>query len=304
MRGLARFVTSGRWQAIVVAGASVMLALLAPPLSSPLAYVSGGAIALVGLSQSLLEVVGVLLGSAVLIGVLASFIYAGAGPVVIAALMLWLPVMFGARILKATNSLSHAMLAVTVLALALVSGLHLAMGDPAAWWQARLEPVMRPVFEQQGMDMAVIQQIAPWVTALLAVALLVGVLLSLLLGRWWQALVYNEGGFGQEFRRLRFGQAVAFLTLLVWATTAFPALPGSIWLRDLGIVLAVPFVFAGLAVIHGLVHKLSLSIGWLIAVYGLMIVASPAAELALSVVGLSDSWLNIRQRASRNSDES
>jgi len=303
MRGLARFITSGRWQAIVVAGASVMLALLAPPISSPLAYVSGGTIALVGLSQSLLETAGVLLGSAVLIGVLASFVYSGATPVVIAALMLWLPVMFGARILKATNALPHAMLAVTVLAVALVSGMHLAMGDTAAWWEARLEPIMQPIFEQQGLDAAVIQQIAPWVTALLAIALLVGVLLSLLLGRWWQALVYDEGRFGEEFRRLRFGKAVAAVTLLVWGATAFPALPGSMWFRDLGIVLAVPFVFAGLAVVHGLVHKLRLNAGWLVAVYGLMIVASPAAELALSVLGLSDSWLNIRQRASRNTEE-
>ncbi len=298
MRALARFVMSGRLPAIGLAAASLLLSLPAPPLSSPLAYVSGGIVALVSLSQSLLESLGVLIGAAVLTALVASLIYTTALPVVGAALILWVPVLCGARILKASNDLPVTLLALTLLAVMLVVVFHLSLGDTIAWWEDHLSPVLKPVLEQQGMDSSVVAQIAPWMTGLLATALLVGIVLSLLLGRWWQAVVFNRGSFGEEFRRLQFGRLIAGATLLVWAATAIPDMPWRSGFLDIGIVLVVPFVLAGLAVLHGLVHSLRLHKGWLVVVYIMIIVASPAVELLLALLGLADSWLNIRQRVS------
>jgi hypothetical protein len=298
MRALARFVMSGRLPAIALAAASLLLSLPVPPLSSPLAYVSGGIVALASLSQSLLESLGVLVGAAVLTALVASLIYTTALPVVGAAVILWVPVLCGARILKASNDLPVTLLALTLLAVMLVVVFHLSLGDTVAWWENHLSPVLKPVLEQQGMDSSVVAQIAPWMTGLLATALLVGIVLSLLLGRWWQALVFSRGSFGEEFRRLQFGRVMAGVTLLIWAATTIPDPPWRSGFRDIGIVLVVPFVLAGLAVLHGLVHSLRLHKGWLVVVYVMIIVASPAVELLLALLGLADSWLNIRQRVS------
>jgi hypothetical protein len=299
MRALARFVMSGRLPAIGLAAASLLLSLPVPPLSSPLAYVSGGIVALVSLSQSLLESLGVLLGAAVLTALVASLIFTTAVPVVGAALILWVPVLCGARILKASNDLPVTLLALTLLAVMLVVVFHLSLGDTIAWWEDHLSPVLKPMLEQQDMDSSVVAQIAPWMTGLLATALLVGIVLSLLLGRWWQAVVFDRGSFGEEFRRLQFGRLMAGATLLIWAATAIPDMPWRRGFLDVGIVLVVPFVLAGLAVLHGLVHSLRLHKGWLVVVYVMIIVASPAVELLLALLGLADSWLNIRQRVSR-----
>ena len=298
MRALARFVMSGRLPAIGLAAASLLLSLPLPPLSSPLAYVSGGIMALVSLSQSLLESLGVLVGAAILTALAASLIFTTTVPVVGAALILWVPVLCGARILRASNDLPATLLVLTLLAVLLVAVLHLLFGDTGAWWEERLNPVLKPALENQGLDSSIVGQIAPWVTGLLATALLVGIVLSLLLGRWWQAVVFNRGSFGEEFRRLQFGRIMAGVTLLIWAATGVPDLPWHSGFRDIGMVLVVPFVLAGLAVLHGLVHSLGLHKGWLVAVYAMMIVASPAVELLLAFLGLADSWLNIRQRVS------
>jgi hypothetical protein len=297
MRALARFVMSGRLPAIGLAAASLLLSLPVPPLSSPLAYVSGGIVALVGLSQSLLESIGVLVGAAILTALVASLIYTAAAPVVGAALILWVPVLCGARILKASNDLPVTLLALTLLAVLLVVVFHLSLGDTIAWWEDHLSPVLKPMLEQQDMDASVVAQIAPWMTGLLATALLVGIVLSLLLGRWWQA-VFDRGSFGEEFRRLQFGRLMAGATLLIWAATAIPEMPWRRGFLDVGIVLVVPFVLAGLAVLHGLVNSLRLHKGWLVVAYVMIMVASPAVELLLALLGLADSWLNIRQRVS------
>lgn len=45
--------------------------------------------------------------------------------------------------------------------------------------------------------------IAPALIGLMAVMMQIVSLLSLMLGRYWQALLYNPGGFGREFRSIR-----------------------------------------------------------------------------------------------------
>ena len=60
----------------------------------------------------------------------------------------------------------------------------------------------------------------PQVAALLATGNAVIAVLSLMLGRYWQALLYNPGGFGSEFRALKMPQsavlAMASIALVLW----------------------------------------------------------------------------------------
>src|SRR5471032_2651415 len=105
--------------------------------------------------------------------------------------------------------------------------------------------------------------IAPVLTGLIAALLQIVSVLSLLVGRYWQALLYNPGGFGREFRAIRFPLGLAMLLL------AFMLLGPNFGsqLAMLTPLCSVPLVFAGLALIHGLVAQKRLARFWLVGLY-------------------------------------
>ncbi|MDH3560941.1 MAG: hypothetical protein OEN52_08315, partial [Gammaproteobacteria bacterium] len=61
------------------------------------------------------------------------------------------------------------------------------------------------------------------------------------------------------------------------------------------IVLLVPYLFVGLAVVHGVVAQTGRGNGWLIAVY-IMLAILPQATLLLAGGGLLDTWIDFRRR--------
>jgi hypothetical protein len=134
-------------------------------------------------------------------------------------------------------------------------------------------------------------------TGLVLASLILSALCSLLLARWWQALLVNPGGLQTEFNQLRFGRTVGLLTLGVMLFTRFaPDLASDMAAQSVMIVL-VPYLFAGLAVLHGLVAQAGRGRAWLIAVYVLLAVI-PQSMLLLAGGGLLDTWIDFRRRFS------
>jgi MFS family permease len=111
-----------------------------------------------------------------------------------------------------------------------------------------------------------------------------------MLARWWQALLFNPGGFQQEFHQFRLqpSVAVALMALFVLASFGITVLSG--WTM----YFVLPLFFAGVALVHGLVGIKKLSRLWLIAFYMLML-NPPLAQL-LAVFALADSWYDFRGR--------
>jgi len=60
-------------------------------------------------------------------------------------------------------------------------------------------------------------------------------------------------------------------------------------------IMLVPYLFAGLAVIHGLVAGAGRGRGWLIAVYVALAIL-PQSTLLLAGGGLLDTWIDFRRR--------
>lgn len=112
----------------------------------------------------------------------------------------------------------------------------------------------------------------------------------ILLARWWQAVLYNPGGFQQEFHQIRLQPSVALLLMLLFlaASAGVTVLTG--WIM----YFLMPLFFAGLALVHGLVGLKKLSRLWLVAFYMLML-NPPLAQL-LALAALIDSWYNFRGR--------
>ncbi|RRQ22670.1 DUF2232 domain-containing protein [Thiohalobacter thiocyanaticus] len=297
MLALANYVMRGRLAAIAVLVASSFAALLLPPLTSPLAYVGGGALGLVTLRRGAGE------GGIVLAGGLAGMSLLGLtlndAPAVLAltGLIQWLPLWLVAMVLRLTVSWRRAVQAILGLGAALVLLQYLLLGDPGQWWEAQLRPVVERMQASGGQDLeAMLGRIAGWMPALIATALSIGVTLSLVLARAWQSQLYNPGGFGKEFRELRLGNSTALLTVaMVLIAAATEGVLGEL-AGQLVWILAAGCLLQGIAVAHGIVNRLGKARGWLIAMYVLLVFVQPYSGLVLALTGLADNWLDFRQR--------
>ena len=134
--------------------------------------------------------------------------------------------------------------------------------------------------------------IAPVLTGLIAALLQAVSLLALMLGRYWQAALYNPGGFGSEFRAIRLPLVPALL-LLVCMLIA-PNFGSE--LAMLTPLCSVPLVFAGLALIHGLVAQKRLARFWLVGLYVTLLLFMQLIYPLLVVLAIVDSLIDFRGR--------
>ena len=294
MQSLASFTIRGRSQATLVAAAFAMLSLIAPLVG----LISSAVIALVTLRKGAEEglIVGTLAGFAG--GLLAFAALGSPRPAIGFVLILWLPVWVLGLMLRQTRSLSLTVQVAALFGLLVVVGIHLLAGDPATYWMELLDPVRRSLVESNVIDAAVserlVAQAARWMTGAFAATFYFQLLLALFIGRWWQALLYNPGGFGAEFRALRVRPAVAYPVLVLAVVVLL--LDEAMWATDL-LLLSAPLLFLqGMAIVHGLVHTYSVHRGWLIGFYGLLLLAMPYAEMLVMGFGFLDSWVDLRTR--------
>lgn len=288
MKFLANYIMRGPLQAILVAS----VAALVPPLG----YFSGGAIGLVTLRLGPLAALKVM-GGALLVTALIGALLAGnpVGPLLL-VLGLWLPVMVVAYSLRQTVRLDRSVLLAGLFGVILVIGVHVAIPDPAAWWQKMLERMVADAPpEQHAALQQVMGRIAHMMTGMFAAALTFGTVISLFLARWWQAILYNPGGFRQEFHALRLGKVFGIVTVAV-AAVALAALPGTGLLRDVLPLLVLLQLLQGLAVVHALVADAGANKAWLVAVYVVLLLPALTTQtaLTLAVAGLVDNWMNFR----------
>ncbi|BAZ94855.1 hypothetical protein TspCOW1_33250 [Thiohalobacter sp. COW1] len=297
MRALANYVMRGRLAAIAVLVVSSFAALLLPPLTSPLAYVGGGALGLVTLRRGAGEGGIVLAGGLVGMSLLGLALGDTPTVLVLTGLIQWLPLWLVALVLRVTVSWQRTVQAILGLGAAFVLLQYLWLGDPGQWWEAQLRPVVERMQAGGGQDLeAMLVQVAGWMPALVATALIVGITLSLALARAWQSQLYNPGGFGREFREFRLGTATALLSvaLLLIGIATEGALGGLA--AQLVWILAAGCLLQGIAVAHGIVNRRGLARGWLVAIYVLLLFVQPYSGLVLALTGLADNWFDFRQR--------
>lgn len=301
MQALARFAMASRMRAILVAATCAMAALLLPPLTSPLSYLGGAVVALVALRLGALEGLAVLAAGALGLGVVGLLVGGQAIPLALGALVLWLPLWLFAVLLRLSRSLALTLQSLALFGMAVVLMLHLWLGTPADWWQPRLEQVLMPVFQAQGVDATpYVTELARWITALLGAALVLSVVLSLLLARTWQADLYNPGGFGTEFRALDLGRGFALGALLLVTLASVLQTALSDLFRDLLPTLLLLYAMQGLAVVHAIARQRQLARGWLIALY-VIVGLVPQALPVVALLGWMETWIGLRNRTAGGS---
>ena len=294
MISLARFILKGYSQAALVAASMAMLGLLLPPV----AWLSGAAVALVtlvsGHRTGLLVTAIAGIGTAVLAGLILS------APEVAAyyVLLVWLPVVMVAVVLRQTVSLVICLQLIAGVSLLGIIILYLFFPDFGEIWRSSLNMMADDLIaKSEGtLDEQQLQQLIDQIVRILpgffASSFMIGTMLSLYLARWWQAVIYNPGGFGKEFRAINLGKTSALIALAV-------ALAGSFINADVfNAMLLVVFVLylnQGVAVLHAVFAGRQLNAVWLFLVYLFMFFV-PHTVVLLALAGLADTWIDFRRR--------
>ena len=302
MRALAGLIVAGPLQAVLVIALCTVLSFLAPPLTSILSYGGTAALALFSLHAGARIGALVLLGAALVTGILAELLMQQGMAVVVTSLLLWGPVWLTAVVLRETRSLALAMLVSSGLAMAGVLLVFIAFGDPGQWWLEHLQALIDSVAAQQEIDIAPLrefaEQVAPFMTGALAAGLSFATLTCLLLGRWWQSLLVKPGALRKEFYALRLNRLLSLFGLAIIALAALGFGVVSTLSLQWVLVVTILFLFVGLAVVHATLANLKAARGWLIAIYVLMSLLLQVLLLVI-VVGMLDPWLDLRRRTAK-----
>ncbi|MCX8049147.1 MAG: hypothetical protein N3A55_05755 [Methylohalobius sp.] len=290
MRILAEFIMRGRMQATLVAATCLMLSLLLPLLS----LLAAATVALVTLRQGWREGLNTLLASALAAGLLGAIVLGNFALPVGYGLMLWLPTWGIAQVLRLTRNLGWTFELAAALGLIGVTLAYLFSPDMAEFWQERMQQAFGSVGVDPAHWQARVSVAARYLTGIIATGMLASLGLSLLLARWWQALLYNPGGFRAEFLGLRLHKPMAYLTFALGGMGLILEAQAREAIVNLLLVLTMLYLIAGTATLHALFASRNQKI-WLFGLYGLMLFV-PHILLPIALVGLSDTWLNWRDR--------
>ena len=290
---LARFILKGQSQAALVAATMAMLGLLFPPA----AWISAAVIVLVtlvnGAQRGLFTIALSLLGTALF----AFVIFATPQVAIIFVLLAWLPAWMVAAILRQTVSLAYSLQILTAVCLLAVALIYMLYPDFGELWREPLDQMVSQLAQQSSeMTLAELQTTANWIIeflpGLFVSSIMLGTLVSVLIGRWWQAVFYNPGGFGKEFRELNLGRISAVIAIVI---IVMAMLANSIFAFALLAVIFVLYGIQALSLLHAIVHIRQLNSMWLFVFY-IILFFIPHVLLLLVLLGLFDPWMDIRRR--------
>lgn len=293
---LARFILKGQSQAALVAASMAILGLMVPPA----AWISAAVIVLItlvdGPKSGLITMALSALGAAVF----SYLIFATPQVAVIFALLAWLPAWLVAVALRQTVSLAYSLQLLTVVSLLVVVLIYMLFPNFGELWREPLDQMITELTRQSSeFSLAELKQTQDWLIeflpGLFASSIMFGTILSLLLGRWWQAVYYNPGGFAKEFQSLNLGKISA---LVATAIMLMAVLINNVFAMALAAVVFVLYAMQALSLLHAAIKIRQLSTAWLFAVYIFMFFV-PQLMLLLIFVSFADPWLDIRQRIAK-----
>lgn len=281
---------------MIVASSLALLSLIMPPVS----IVSSASVALVTLRRGAFEGLYVLVCSSAAASLLGFFLLGSYQFALLYSMVLWLPVWLISIVLREGRHLSLAVEFAVLIGVLGVVGFYLYEAEPAAMWKEALShmvPPNVPVDEiQRTLDV-----LSHYMTGVAAAGTVFGLLFGLFLGRWWQSVLYNPGGFKQEFLSLHTKPRLAMGSIAVvavaWASSG--ALSEVAW--NMTILLFVLYTCIGTAVLHAVFASMKLG-RYLVPMLYLTLFLIPHAMLPVALVGLSDAWMNLRNKISNQTN--
>ncbi|MDD5411262.1 MAG: hypothetical protein PHF31_07595 [Methylobacter sp.] len=281
---------------MIVASTLALLSLMLPPIS----VVSSASVALVTLRRGAFEGLYVVVCSSVAAGLLGFLLLGNYQFALLYGMVLWVPVWLISIILREGRHLSLAVEIAVLIGVLGVVGFYLYDTESATMWKSILSqmvPANAPVEDIQRT----INVLAHYMTGVVAAGTVFGLLFGLFLGRWWQSVLYNPGGFRQEFLSLSTHPRLAIGSIVVVAIALLSSGVVSEIFWNITILLFVLYVFIGAAVLHTIFASMKMG-RYMVPMFYLTLFLIPHAMLPVAIVGLSDAWLNLRNKISNQTN--
>lgn len=307
MKALAAYAMRGRLQATLSVAGLAIVSLLLIPLSWPVSFLSGAAVALVVLVQGPKEGVFTALSAMAILAIVVTLVMGMPMMAGVYTVMVWLPAWLLATTLLLGHSLALAMKVGALLGIGIILAVYVLIPDPAGLWYQHFTEQVLPVMKQAGvvLDKAPgfdtqLREAAKIMTGTTVAFTVLGMWLSLLIARSWQAVLYRPEGFREEFRSLKLGQNSALFAALIAVLATFTeGLLNELAINAL-VVLLMLFMFQGLAVGHNLVNQYQQGKAWIVGMYVILVFTSTYGLMIFAMIGWLDNGFDFRKRFARN----
>lgn len=306
MKALAAYIMRGRLQAMMAAAGLAVIAVLLIPLTWPVSFLSGAAVALAVLVQGPKEGALTALGGTALLALVTMLVFQVPTMAIVFAVMVWLPAWLLGTTLLLSQSLAMALKTGALLGSVIILLVYSVIPDPAAQWYGHFTEVVLPMLEKAGVTIArsesydtSLREAARIMTGTSVAFTVMGMWLSLLIARNWQAMLYRPEGFREEFRSLRLGTQLALVTGLVGALAVFSSGLVNELAMNVLVVLLMLFMFQGLAIGHQLVSHFQQGKAWIVAMYVILFFTMPHGLMLFALLGWLDNGFDFRTRLAR-----
>ena len=296
MRAVARFAMRGYWYAVSL----TVLGLIFSTIISLFGVISGSIVSLVTMRVSWLAGLKLALTS-VIFFCLFQFFMTGHAPLTalyVSTIVLGLSVLLGAA-LGGSGTLALPLLIVAIGLILFSLAFRIMTGDADQFWYRQISPVLDALQETNGSILSeqAVMQMSSQMQHIFLVLVFLLFSAIIFLARWWQAELYNPGGFGFEFRAVRMPKSALYGVALAGFMVALNTVANFdvAFVTDCFIILVLLFSFHGLAVVHAKVFTNNLPIGWLVGLYLLLVIVPQLVGLVLATTGVADSLADFRR---------
>lgn len=231
--------------------------------------------------------------------------------ILIISLRTWLPVWCCAMVLRTSESQAAAILVAGAFGALFIVLIYMLVDDVPIWWQTLFNDLLDSIvagnltgdsadtIEKLKADIGLI---ASMLNPVLVSGLVISMITTILIGRWWQSLLFNPGEFRKEFYAFQLPRSLLYLTLSGIVIMSFDTESQLLLVRDLLWLMVVMYLFQGISSVHRLVHIRGFSSAWLVAMYSLLLILVPYMILLVACIGMADSWMRSKKNIDKNED--
>jgi hypothetical protein len=200
-----------------------------------------------------------------------------------------------AGVLHKTHSWARVLYVLVIIGLIGVTAFHAVVSDPIGWWASRITAYLASIAKEAQLPASELTahatRLATFATGLMTMVILLGVFLQLMIARFWQAAIFNKGGLRHEGLNIRMSHVMSIVLMVAFIASLFHVAIIVDWLP----VLLLPFLIAGLSLLHMCVEQKRVWIFGMAFLYVAMVLV-PYIAGVVALIGFIDSWLDIRKK--------
>ncbi len=202
-----------------------------------------------------------------------------------------------AAVLRGSHNWALVLIIGVAIALAVILIIHGSIDNINHWWEQKMLSYLQELKSNVAVDsteqQASILRLAKFATGLQAAILLLVDFVWLMIARYWQSLLFNPGKFQSEIQNIRLPKWCGAVLVSIMALSYFSEWPV---LMDFMPIMLVPFIIAGLSLTHFVVKVRQANMFWLILCYIALALFLPYMGMALVLIAITDSVMNLRLR--------